>query len=50
MDRLLTMDKEQFVARMQAEVRQTLEQIADAVNDAPTGRVISGSETERCGT
>lgn len=44
MDRLLAMDKQEFVARMQAEVRQVLEGIADAVNDAPTGNVISGSE------
>lgn len=44
MDRLLTMDKEQFVARMQSEVRAILEGIADAVNDAPQGNVISGSE------
>jgi len=46
MDRLLTMDKEQFVARMQAEVRQILEQVADAVNNAPQGKVISGSEMQ----
>ena len=44
MDRLLTMDKEQFVKRMQGEIRQILEQVADAVNNAPTGNVISGSE------
>ena len=44
MDRLLMMDKEQFLARMQPEVRQVLEGIADAVNDAPQGNVISGSE------
>lgn len=44
MDRLLTMDKERFVERMQAEIRGILEQVADAVNNAPTGNVISGSE------
>lgn len=44
MDRLLRMDKEQFVSRMQAEVRQVLEQVADAVNDAPDGNVINASE------
>jgi hypothetical protein len=44
MDRLLTMDREQFIARMESEVRRTLEQIATAVNEAPTGNVISGSE------
>jgi hypothetical protein len=44
MDRLLTMDKEQYIAEMQAEVRRVLEQVADAVNSAPTGNVINGSE------
>ena len=46
MDRLLTMDQEQFIARMQTEVRQVLEQVAAAVNDAPTGNVINGSEMQ----
>src|SRR5437763_16140772 len=45
MDRLLTMDEGQFVARMQAEVGRGLEGVADAVNEAPTGNVIGGSET-----
>lgn len=44
MDRLLTMDREQFLAEMQADVRRILGQVADAVNQAPTGNVISGSE------
>lgn len=44
MDRLLRMDKEQFVARMQQEFRRTMEQVADAVNDAADGNVINGSE------
>lgn len=44
MDRLLTMDKEQYVSRMQSECRRIMEQIADTVNAAPTGNVISGSE------
>jgi hypothetical protein len=44
MDRLLTLDSEAFISRMQAEVRQTLEGIAAAVNQAPEGNVISGSE------
>jgi hypothetical protein len=44
MERLLTMDKEQFVAEMQSEVRRLLGQVADAVNGAPDGNVISGSE------
>lgn len=44
MERLLQMDREQFIAEMQAEVRQILGRVADAVNEAPTGNVISGSE------
>ena len=44
MDRLLTMDAEQFIARMQAQVRAALEQVAAAVNGAADGNVISGSE------
>jgi hypothetical protein len=44
MDRLLTMDREQYIAEMQAEVRRVLGQVADAVNNAPTGNVINGSE------
>ena len=44
MDRLLTMDREQYIAEMQAEVRQILGRGADAVNNAPTGNVINGSE------
>ena len=44
MDRLLRMDKEQFVARMLAEARRVFEGVADAVNDAPDGNVINGSE------
>ena len=44
MERLLTMDKEQFISEMQAEVRQILGRVADAVNNAPTGNVIGGGE------
>ena len=44
MDRLLTMDKEQYLAAMQADVRRILGEVADAVNTAPTGNVINGSE------
>ena len=46
MDRLLTMDKQDYVVRMQAQCRQVMEQIADAVNAAPTGNVINGSEMQ----
>jgi hypothetical protein len=34
MGRLLTMDKQQFVTEMQAEVARTLEQVAKVVNNA----------------
>lgn len=46
MERLLTMDRQQYVSRMQAECRRIMEQVADAVNNAPTGNVISGSEMQ----
>src|SRR5271169_5643596 len=46
MERLLTMDKQEYVARMQTECRRIMEQVADAVNAAPTGNVISGSEMQ----
>ncbi len=46
MDRLLTMDKEQYVARMQGDLTRILREIADAVNNAPQGNVISGSEMQ----
>jgi hypothetical protein len=46
MDRLLTMDKQEYVLRMQAECRRIMERIADEVNAAPTGNVISGSEMQ----
>jgi len=46
MDRLLRMDKDAYVAKMQGEVRRVLEGVADVVNDAATGNVISGSEMQ----
>jgi hypothetical protein len=46
MERLLTMDKQEYVSRMQAECRRIMEQVADAVNKAPTGNVINGSEMQ----
>lgn len=46
MDRLSTMYKQEYLSRMQTECRRILEEVADAVNDAPTGNVISGCEME----
>ena len=44
MERLVQMDKEQFIAEMLKEARRCLAAVADAVNNAPDGNVISGSE------
>ncbi|MCY2953227.1 MAG: hypothetical protein NTU53_14800 [Planctomycetota bacterium] len=44
MERLLTMDKEQFISEMQAQVRQILGRVADAVNNA--SRKTLGEKTE----
>lgn len=46
MERLLTMDEQAYVSRMQAECRRIMEQIAVAVNQAPTGHVINASEMQ----
>ena len=46
MDRLLAMDTDAFASRMQAEFQRVMKQVADAVNAAPTGNVISGSEMQ----
>src|SRR3982750_1796919 len=44
MDRLLRRERNQVVAGREEESRRTMEQVADAVNDAPDGNVINGSE------
>jgi hypothetical protein len=44
MDRLLTMDVDQYISQMRSDMERTLRQVADAVNNAPDGNVISGSE------
>ena len=46
MDRLLTMEKQEYVSRMEGECRRIMERIADAVNGARSGNVISGSEMQ----
>jgi hypothetical protein len=46
MERLLVVDKQQYAARMQAECRRIMEQVMEAVNNAPTGNLISGSEMQ----
>jgi len=42
MDRLSTMDKEEFIARMQGEFRRAMEQVAAAVNEAAEATVTVG--------
>lgn len=46
MDRLLRMDKDEYLRQMRGEVERILAQVADAVNAAPDGHVINGSEMQ----
>lgn len=46
MEPLQTMDRAQYISRMQAECQRILGQVAEAVNNAPTGNVIGGSEMQ----
>jgi hypothetical protein len=46
MDRLLTMDTEALANQMQVEFLRVMKEVGDAVNAAPTGNVISGSEMQ----
>ncbi len=46
MERLLMVDKQAFAARMQGECRRIMEGVMEAVNHAPQGNVISGSEMQ----
>ena len=40
------MDQQAYMARMQEDFRRIMEQVADAINAAPAGSVISGSEMQ----
>ncbi len=44
MDRLAKLDRDELIRRMRADFEQTMRQVADAVNDAPDGHLIDGSE------
>jgi hypothetical protein len=44
MESTSAMSREEFIKRMRAAMEQTLGKVADAVNEAPPGRIISGSE------
>ena len=46
MERLIKMSKERFVEEMRAEMERVLGQVADAVNNAPDGYLINGSEMQ----
>ena len=44
MDQLPQMSRDEFVAAMRRKCEEILGQVADAINQAPTGSVIAGSE------
>jgi len=44
MDRLATIDKDELVRQMRAEFEATMERVAKAVNAAPDGHLIDGSD------
>jgi len=47
MDRLAKIDKDELIRRMRAEFEKAMVEVTAAVNDAPDGHLINGSE-ERC--
>lgn len=46
MDRLSKLDRDELVRRMREDFERTMLQVADAVNDAPDGHLIDGSEEQ----
>lgn len=44
MDGLAKMDRDELVRRMREDFERTMREVADAVNDAPDGHLIDGSE------
>jgi hypothetical protein len=46
MDRLAKIDRDELVRRMRDDFERTMRQVADAVNDAPDGHLIDGSEEQ----
>ena len=47
MDRLSKINADELIRRMRAEFERTMAEVTQAVNDAPDGHLIDGSE-ERC--
>jgi hypothetical protein len=41
-----TLSREEFIARIRAKMEAMLGQVADAINEAPPGHIISGSEEQ----
>ena len=46
MDRQVQFSTEQFIEQMRGEFEQTMRRVADAVNQAPDGQWINGSEVQ----
>ncbi len=46
MDRLAKLDRDELIARMRADFERTMRQVAQAVNNAPDGHLIDGSEEQ----
>jgi len=46
MDEVPQMSREEFLAAMRERLDQAMGKVADAVNEAPTGRIIAGSEEQ----
>ena len=46
MDRQPQLSREQFVAQMREKMETMLGRVADAINQAPPGQIISGSEEQ----
>jgi hypothetical protein len=40
------MSREEFIGQMRKKVEEALGRVADAINDAPPGHIISGSEEQ----
>ena len=41
-----TLSRDEFIAQMREEMEAMLGRVADAINEAPPGRIISGSEEQ----
>ncbi len=46
MDGLPKVSRDEFIKQMREKVEQALGKVADAINEAPPGRIISGSEEQ----